>query len=1512
MDKNFKKQEVDDNLELKEILEKQDPENVNKDFMIHLLTKLKISRKIGHKEIAKMILFMADFPERNWNIKNIMEVLKSNLEEINWRDVYSCFLEEEFTIWSLDSLYVIIDCWVCISGIITVPYEIFFKKWKNLRSQIYFIRLIIESDEKKTQLYSNVFFTKILKQDETRMTRYKNNLNYESTFNCVELFECIKSLDSNILIEQISKKAPEWCAAGLSYIYPHFEKFLDDLIINFLRGSSNNFIFYILFRNIPKILLKKLSSFISQGISLSKILDVILEHKMLPQVSEDLDPPNICLDIIILSSVRDHLNLGIWIQNNLNSKKDQFAKILINYLEIKIQEMNLNQNEIRNDKSIENINREIKDMNLNNRENLMIDKLFPLTVEILINIVKSIEQNQNKLAYETLTKFNNLKKQIPLVIKLKKGNENNVDEQASSFISSIINSQLSIQDGLEYIKNMQNGDTNMKDLSYKIFTTLIENYQALYKLPNSDLLAIFYGELIKNLIIPKAFLKISLKYLKDSLAFPETEREFHFAFKCLEKFIRTMPKFLEEIENIENVKKNLLKKDLILVDETFYSRITFNELIETSLKINITNEFINIEQKISSENLNSANLNDLIFGIFFNLYKEETPLIFKFLNNLNQKISANLLISSLQIVNSLLNLTIEKETEFIKKLGKLVGNLTLAKNRIIILDKFDFKKFLIKSVEGRRIKLGIFFISSFLKEGKKGKIFIPKNPWLMSILNLLGNLQTCTLKEIRKEIEELFKYFEIEIKPKEVEFFKFRSREYLLEYKIQLNNTKDITNIYNNKEDLEIFKHAVFLALDFSIREIAEAIIDKACEISIKTGMKLFKSIKIEKGKEFVLFRNLLVNLTKSLCFVSAQEPIRACMSGNISYFLKLVNLEINPEEIHKIVNDNQEICINLIQRAATSKISDCVNEYFKNTEINEGTGNFINLKILENNSHLEKINIKPIEASEFQELKSHFLQISRRKTGTMDFISEEWHNLIKNNKEEDFEKIKKYILKSEDKDLECTKLCKYLIGHLIKNSSHKDIKNGHLQKTEHPKRGEQDTTSHTRNNSDMIFIRLKDIFNISNRTQKEVQNWIIYSNDTRKYNEKFISKFIEFQLINLVEFDQALARNIKNEENLEEILNLISNLITGDIQICTVYDFIASLESLANFSDNSKIYDFFQKISSYMFLFENSNLSEFEEFIKSEKYSIFTDYKKIRNLPQNLNIKSAFKSSWEHFVRHHKLPTLFCYQKVDLIPQIIKNTISLYIKDTLEVFIDAYNRRNYLFIKFYTRFIIKLLDILDESSENLKIIYDLLNLLKPSSVPFFTTGYLEIMQHKFVKRLFDFNMAEEILKVLNVNEKFIYPCTKIFMNIKDNKNFLKVYGIYLSYICNYKYIHLRNIFNRYRDNIQYLENQNLYFKIRRMLQSNTIVLKDFMNNSTFILCIIDNLNEKNLISVYANNILRNFINEKILVNKIITLVWIYNKCECVPLGLKMFYEELKKNEWVVKIIDSLESKFNK
>ncbi|EOB12108.1 NOT1-like general negative regulator of transcription subunit 1 [Nosema bombycis CQ1] len=986
-----------------------------------------------------------------------------------------------------------------------------------------------------------------------------------------------------------------------------------------------------------------------------------------------------------------------------------------------------------------------------------------------------------------------------------------------------------------------------------------------------------------------------------------------------------MPKFLAEIEEIEIVRTNLLKKDLILADETFYTKLDYREFFKQAFKIDksvcsleIVNLYKEILKKVDNSDLNGNGItsvdvnNSINFAqyLIFVVYSDDVYPVYSIISSLDRPLRDEFIIQCLCVLKILLSFQIANEIDFSRRLGLVLGKMTLAQNRMITLDKFDFKNFLISSIECRRILVGVTFISHFLRQGKDGLVFIPNNPWLISIMNLLAELHSCTLRPVRREIESIFGHFNLRLEPKVIKSFKFKTKDYLSEYHFESSEVID-----------PIMKHVISLALDFSVREISEIIIEKSCEIATKTGIGLFKTVIMEKGNEYVIFRNLLINLTKALCYMSAQEPMRACMTGNISYFLKLSALELSPDQIYKVVSTNQPLCCQLIQRAGVSKVADCISDYFKNTEMNTGKYSEINLSLLENTTHIEKFSIKPIEPSEYQDLKSHFLQISRRRASeNTNFVGEEWYHLLGSNAKDEFKRIKSRILLCDDVDGECIKLCKYITGHLIKNMDNYNKKKENDNTTNSPiKLKLPHLHPPNKNTIDFLFKCLSEIFNISFKTQKEVLGWLIYSNDPRRFSVNFVSKFIEHRLMNIVEYDQALSRSISPETNLDFVLNLLGNLMTSDIQICTVYDFIATLEALANFSEDSRVYDFFQKISRLMMSFDNADTTEFDNLIKSEKYNIFTSDLMLNRLSKFnmsiVNLRGAFKSSWEHFIRHHKVPTQYCYYKIDMVPLLITTKASIYIKTTLEIFLDAYARRNYLFLKFYTRFLKKLFDVLEDTPENKGMIQELLILLSPSTVPFFTTGYLDLILHKFVQNIsidYILKISLDILGILRHSEAYIYPVTIYFENLMQNKSFMKVYGIYLSYLCPYKFVNLKNIFNQYRDNVQFVEDQNDYFKIRRMLQSNMQSIKEYFNEPYFVFYLLDNLNEKNIVSVYAFNVLRVLINEKRDIKKIIFLFWAYSEIEHTPEALTLYFEELKGYEWAGKIIESFESKFNK
>lgn len=1448
--------------ELKDIIEQSDPRSVDREFMDRTLQSIGERRSITPQEIARMILFMADFPDREWSLGAIVGSMKANLEEINWRDVYACFLDVNFNIWTLESLYLIIDCWVHISGIITVPYELFFRRWKNERAQMYFVRLIIESDERRTQLYSNVFFSRIVSLEEARSHRFKGMLAYESNFNCMELFQCIRMLESVPLVELIAKKSPEWCAIGLAFVQPMFSRVFEDLLLAFARGASNSFVFYVLFKNQPELMLQKAQFLLREGISISKILDILLEQKMLPVVSDLLEPAELCFDIIVLSSVRDHLNLNIWLSNSVTAKKDGFVRALVQYIGAKV---------------------ERKDA----------DKMFPLTPETVAMITGTVEKFLKMLRPETVAMYSEFKSGLPAGFRMQK-KDLKVEEEASSFISQIINSQRGIENSICQIKEFLKGDAFCRELASKIFSALLENYSSLYKLPNSDLVAVLYGGLIKEKVLPRTHRKIATEYIKGSLKYPENEREYSFGLRCLEVFLPHHPSFLSEVEDIESVRKSLIRKELVLVDSEMHPVLGLRDIVRLRFK----EEDADVQRRIGEVFADARQDRERLLGALERLMRVEEDrrqVVYYIILNVvggDRSVFALAIVSlgrefylafvreSLGLLRMLLDYRGREELEFSRSLGAVLGAVTLARDRIVALDEFDFKKFVVKAVECRRILLGVTFVASFLKQGAQGLVFRPNNPWLMAILGVFEELHSCTLRTVRREIEMLFGHFSLVLSPRPLKTLRFKSKEYLAEYVID--------------EDDPVVRHVISLALDLSVREISSPVVEKACAVAIQTGMVLFRSMSVEKGMEYVLFRNMVINLARALCFVSAQEPIKACISGNVSYFMKLCSLEFATDRVYKVAVQNQDTCCELIQKAGLSKVNESINSCYGTLEFSVGEPRHGAFSLLANPEHIEKIMIKPIDGGEYQEIKAHLLQLGRKVSlPKKNVITDEWQGLLGEDREQVFEEILEGIEKSEERDEECTRLCKYITGHLIKSGSKEDF----------------------------LFRCMERIFKVSFKTQKDVLGWLIYSSDPRKFSVSLVSKFIEYSLINVAEYDQALSKMPLTESNLDFIVTLLTELITTEVQICTVYDFICTLEMLAGHSDNNKVFDFFQKISSLMMHIEGAGASEYDEYVRNCRFTtvpeaFLPEFMARTNYPAALSVRAAFKVSWDHFIRHHKIPTAYCYLKIDPLPLLLRDRLYESVRESLAVFLEAYRKKNYLFFKLYTRFIARLLDIVEDSPDNRSLVYSLLEVLFPSRVPGFACFFLEIVGHRFVSGFFEAEqgvvLAMEILRCGGHNPRLAYPVTQAIVAC-SRCPFFRTHASYLCYVCPQEYPHLKNLINGARDRIVPVEEQNPFFRLRTALQNRSSVkVTDLGIGKSLWLHLIDNLNEIDGVSQTVVESIRYMVERKMYSEEIATMLWARMEAGNAPEALVACYEEVSQLDACRAVLRMLDTRGNK
>ncbi|RCH97685.1 hypothetical protein CU097_012135 [Rhizopus azygosporus] len=111
--------------------------------------------------------------------------------------------------------------------------------------------------------------------------------------------------------------------------------------------------------------------------------------------------------------------------------------------------------------------------------------------------------------------------------------------------------------------------------------------------------------------------------------------------------------------------------------------------------------------------------------------------------------------------------TVSSSTErtLLKNLGSWLGGMTLAQNKPIKQKHISFKDLLLEGYDSSRLIVVIPFVCKVLEQGKKGKVFVPPNPWVMAILKLLVELyQNADLKlNLKFEIEVLCKILSIEL-----------------------------------------------------------------------------------------------------------------------------------------------------------------------------------------------------------------------------------------------------------------------------------------------------------------------------------------------------------------------------------------------------------------------------------------------------------------------------------------------------------------------------------------------------------------------------------------------------------------------------------------------------------------------------------------------------------------------------------------------------------------------------
>ncbi|VVC27811.1 Hypothetical protein CINCED_3A013043 [Cinara cedri] len=108
------------------------------------------------------------------------------------------------------------------------------------------------------------------------------------------------------------------------------------------------------------------------------------------------------------------------------------------------------------------------------------------------------------------------------------------------------------------------------------------------------------------------------------------------------------------------------------------------------------------------------------------------------------------------------------DRSLLKNLGHWLGMITLAKNKPILLDDINLKMLLVEAYNKghQELLFTVPFIAKIIESCAKSKVFKPRNPWTMSVMNCLAELhQEPDLKlTLKFEVEVLCKALNIELK----------------------------------------------------------------------------------------------------------------------------------------------------------------------------------------------------------------------------------------------------------------------------------------------------------------------------------------------------------------------------------------------------------------------------------------------------------------------------------------------------------------------------------------------------------------------------------------------------------------------------------------------------------------------------------------------------------------------------------------------------------------------------
>ncbi|PWN39305.1 Not1-domain-containing protein [Ceraceosorus guamensis] len=621
------------------------------------------------------------------------------------------------------------------------------------------------------------------------------------------------------LLEKAVKTSAELVLMALVQIPQPWTSMHSDLasklLSMFLSGHpSHQLVFSRLWQTNRTYLLNAFRTYYSENpMNVTRLLDVAQDLKILEALLA-IRPFQFALDVAALASRREYLNLDKWLQDQITENGSAFVQAALQFVDSKA----------KDDLAKKDPQAEQQYMPLTVQTVATFLRVMRQNGDTMSAEDVALFKTVRNLCLQVYPRLMNL---APGSESLEPGLQvttfaQDIHDEADSWYRKMYEDEIGIEDLVSLLQRTKaSSDARDHQVFACMVHTLFDEYRwfDLYYPPRElAMTAVVFGSLIQHQLIDYIPLGIAIRYVLDALREPIQSSMFQFGLQALLRFrerlaewpqlgqaLLGLPAPQQAHPEIERVLRTIQSGQLADLSQSTsepvlpempgetpklsFTAVHADPMPDADVQEEPTEEvsdkilFIinnlspsNIESKlVEARRLVKPALHHWLSAYLVlqrvSIEPNNHELYTQFIDGLDSAATLlrHILHETLSKVEVLLNSdkTVSSTTErtLLKNLASWLGGLTLARNKPIRHRNIAFKDLLIQGYDSNRLIVAIPFVCKLLEQCPRSKVFVPPNPWLMSVLKLLAELyHFAELKlNLKFEIEVLCKTLSIDL-----------------------------------------------------------------------------------------------------------------------------------------------------------------------------------------------------------------------------------------------------------------------------------------------------------------------------------------------------------------------------------------------------------------------------------------------------------------------------------------------------------------------------------------------------------------------------------------------------------------------------------------------------------------------------------------------------------------------------------------------------------------------------